>query len=313
MAGSRMVPEARRLALANNRARLAQLYAEHRRYTVNYIARRLKPQHSHVVDDLAQDTFVEAWPALHTVQVRDGSSYRRWLTAVARTRVWKYYYRPDRPNAAGCHGAEAPVSPHSPLWWSSHLVDDSTAAATEAVETRLDVHAALAQLPPVTRRILEQHYLQGLSRPAVARGLRMDNNKVQARITEGLAALRETLDDGTHGPPAPPASDRALAVAQEQITRHGGQWPTVREVARRAAVSQATAARALRTLRAAPAAETGDPIARARHAVAQAHQRVTAQATETQAQKAAHWHATDQATDHAANQGAAVLAEDGGT
>jgi hypothetical protein len=91
MAGSRGSPEARRSALANNRARLAQLYAEYRRYTVNYIARRVKPQHSHVVDDLAQDTFVAAWPSLHTVEVRDGSSYRRWCTSALS--------KPTRPGA----------------------------------------------------------------------------------------------------------------------------------------------------------------------------------------------------------------------
>ena len=57
MPGAGRGPEARRLALAANRERLAELYGQHRRYTVNYIARRVQPQHSHVVEDLAQDTF----------------------------------------------------------------------------------------------------------------------------------------------------------------------------------------------------------------------------------------------------------------
>jgi RNA polymerase sigma-70 factor (ECF subfamily) len=315
MAGSRGSPEQRRLALTNNRERLAELYGEHRRYTVNYIARRVEPQHSHAVEDLAQETFVKAWPAVHTVEVRNGSSYRRWLTAVARNRVLDYY-RPDRPNAAGRHGAEAPVSPHAPLWWSPRLVDDSAAAATDAVDTRLDVRAALAQLPAETRRVLELRYLDGLSRDAVARDMRISNQTILARTTEGLATLRGTLDDGTHtGGPLPPAGDRAVAVAREQSARHGGQWPTVREVAQHAGVAQGTAAAALRSLRAGPAAETVDPIVRARQAVAPAHQRVTEQAVATRAQQTAHWHAEDQAVDqrheHAANQGAAVFTADG--
>jgi RNA polymerase sigma-70 factor (ECF subfamily) len=315
MAGPWSHPEARRLVLANNRQRLAELYGEHRRYTVNYIARRVEPQHSHAVEDLAQDTFVKAWPSLHQVEVRDGSSYRRWLTAVARNRVLDYY-RPDRPNAAGRHGVEAPVSPHAPLWWSPRLVDDSAAVATDAVDTRLDVRAALAQLPAETRRVLELRYLDGLSRDAVARNMRISNQTILARITEGLTTLRGTLDDGTDtGGPLPPAGDRAVAVARKQSARHGGQWPTVREVAQRAGVSQGTAAAALRSLRAGPAAETVDPIARARQAVAQAHQRVTEQAAATRAQQAALWHAEDQAVDqrheHAADQGAAVFTADG--
>lgn len=305
-------PEARRLVLAANRERLAELYGEHRRYTVNYIARRVQPEHSHAVEDLAQDTFVKAWPALHTVEVRDGSSYRRWLTAVARNRVLDYY-RPDRPNAAGRHSAEAPVSPHAPLWWSPRLIDDSAAVATDAVETRLDVRAALAQLPAETRRVLELRYLDGLSRDAVASNMRIGSQTILARTTEGLAALREKLDDGPHtGGPAAPAGERALAVAREQITDQG-PWPTAREVARRASVSQSTAKAALRNLRPQPSSETVDPIARARQAVVDAHQRVTAQAAATRAQQAARWQADDQAADHTADQGMVVLAADGAT
>lgn len=304
-------PEARRLALAANRERLAELYGQHRRYTVNYIARRVQPQHSHVVEDLAQDTFVKAWPALHTVEVRDGSSYRRWLTAVARNRVLDYY-RPDRPNAAGRHGGEAPVSPHAPLWWSPHLVDDSAAAATDAVETRLDVRAALARLPVETRRVLELRYLDGLSRDAVAQRLHRTNVTVGRLRTEGLARLREMLNDGTHaeGSPPAPAGERAVAVVREQISGPG-RWPTAREVARRAGVSESTAKAALRSLRAPPSAEAADPIVRARAAVADAHQRVTAQAADTRAQQAARWHAEDQAAQHAADQKMAVFAADG--
>jgi RNA polymerase sigma-70 factor (ECF subfamily) len=303
------------LVLANNRQRLAELYSEHRRYTVNYIARRVEPQHSHAVEDLAQDTFVKAWPSLHQVEVRDGSSYRRWLTTVARNRVLDYY-RPDRPNAAGRHGVEAPVSPHAPLWWSPRLVDDPAAAATDAVDTRLDVRAALAQLPADTRRMLELRYLNGLSRDAVARNMRISNQTILARTTEGLATLREKLDDGTHtAGPAAGAGERALAVAREQAARHEGQWPTKREVARRAGVAEGTAAAALRRLRAQSAGETVDPIVRARHAVAQAHQRVIEQAAATRAQQAARWHAEDQATDqrheHTADHGIAVFAADG--
>jgi RNA polymerase sigma factor (sigma-70 family) len=307
-------PESRRLALASNRDRLAELYGEHRRYTVNYIARRVQPEHSHAVEDLAQDTFVKAWPSLHTVDVRDGSSYRRWLTAVARSRVLDYY-RPDRPNAAGRHGGEAPVSPHAPLWWSPRLVDDSAAAATDAVETRLDVRAALAQLPAETRRVLELRYLDGLSRDAVAQRLHRTNVTVGRLRTEGLATLRELLNDGTHAEGSPaPAGERALAVAREQAARHGGQWPTKREVARRAGVAEGTAAAALRSLRAQSAAETVDPILRARHAVAEAHQRVTEQAAATRAQQATRWHTDDQAAQHdAADQATPVFAADGAT
>jgi transposase len=227
---------------------------------------------------------------------------------VARNRVLDYY-RPDRPSAAGRHGVEAPVSPHAPLWWSPRLVDDSAAVATDAVETRLDVRAALAQLPLETRRVVELRYLAGLSRDAVARDLRVSNQTILARTTEGLATLRERLDDGTHtGGLAAPAGERALAVAREQITGQG-QWPTAREVARRASVSQSTAKAALRNLRAQPSAETADPIVRARQAVAEAHQRVTEQAVATRAQQAARWHTEDQAAD----QGMAVLAADGAT
>jgi hypothetical protein len=65
--------------------------------------------------------------------------------------------------------------------------------------------------------------------PAVASSMRIGYQTILARTTEGLAALREKLDDGTHtGRSAKPAGERALAVALEQITGQG-PWPTARE------------------------------------------------------------------------------------
>ena len=216
MAGLAEVGESRRLVLVNNRARLEALYREHRRYAVRYIARRVEPEHQHVVEDLAQETFLKAWPGLHRVRVRDESSWRRWISAVARYRV-SSYYRADRPNAAGRHGAETPVSPGSPLWWSPALADESVATATDAVEDRVTLAAALSRLPAPTRQVLELRFLHGLTRDALAQRTRYSNEKIARLTSEGLAALRVMLgaQPGVPAAGTPEAKARARKAVDE--------------------------------------------------------------------------------------------------
>jgi RNA polymerase sigma-70 factor (ECF subfamily) len=194
------VAERRRLALANNRERLAVLYREHRRYAVHYIARRLEPQHSHAVEDVAQDVFVKAWPSLHRVEVRDESSYRRWLTAVTRNTLANY-------RAAGRQREETPVAPGSPLWGSEHLVDSSAGRAVEAVEDRVDLVAALSRLPAEHRRVLELRFVHGLNQRALIQQTRHSQATIARLTEEGLSALRATL--GVEGQPVRPAPTAA--------------------------------------------------------------------------------------------------------
>lgn len=296
MPGRRPVTEHRRLALANNRERLAQVYREYQPHTVRYIARRVEPQHSHAVEDLAQETFLRAWPDLHKVQPRDGGSLHGWLSTIARYRVASYY-RPDRPNAAtGQHAAETPIATDSPFWGSRHLVDQSATANADAVEDRLDLHAALPRLSAEARQVLEMRYLRGLSRDAVAKQLHHSKDKIDKLTDEGLTGLRGMLGDIPH------VRESAAAIAETTDSMVCARQ-AVAEVHRRVAEGEP---RHVGQPVPAPAEcrcdEFADSMARARAAVAQAHQRVAQGADRgadeaARAEQLARWHA---ATEHRA-------------
>lgn len=297
MPGRRPVTEHRRLALANNRDRLAEVYRAYRLHTVRYIARRVEPQHSHAVEDLAQETFIRAWPELDEVEAGDWGSLHGWLSSIARYRVASYY-RPDRPNAAKSHAAETPIATDS-LLWRSHHVDTSVGADADAVEDRLDLQAALARLPAESRRVVEMRYLQDLTHAAVTKQLHCGKYKVDRLTREGLTALRGLLGD----------------TAQRRVPDDAHADPMVR--ARQAVaeahqrVAEGERRRDEETVHASGGEDTaGDPVARARSPVAQAHQRVAQGAARgaagevERAHVPARRHAEDPAAGHAADWGA---------
>lgn len=176
--------------------RFAEVYAAYWPHTVWFIARQLRRADRGAVEDLAQTTFLRAWPYLDKVEVcADGAMYR-WLSTIARHVVCDHYNRDHRRRGSRPRVTETPVAPDSPLWQSARLASDP-AAGTAAVDERIDLHAGLQALPAQTRQAIEQRIVDGQPWSVVAQQMHHGKATIRRLVDEGLDTLRAALADGS--------------------------------------------------------------------------------------------------------------------
>jgi RNA polymerase sigma factor (sigma-70 family) len=187
MPGMRRGPVERAASMVASRDRLAGLYAEYRPWAVRFISGRVQDRDKHVAEDLAQDTFLRAWPTLATAEFTAASPPRPWLATIARRVVADHY----RSGSGLQRAAETLVAEDSPVW-QTVAVTPTAGSAEDAVAERREaaLTAALGELPVETRRVLELRYLQGQSRREAAQELGRGTATVDRRAAAGLAALR---------------------------------------------------------------------------------------------------------------------------
>jgi RNA polymerase sigma factor (sigma-70 family) len=163
------------LALPAERARLVRLCA--------YLTGT-----SDASEDLAQETLVEAWRHAH--KLHDPSGRDRWLAAIARN-VCHRWLR--------ARGRELARRAHAPLDTNAAEPVDGPADECD-VEVDLERHElaqlldrALALLPPVTRQILIESYVEESPQAEVAARLGLSEGAVAMRLRRGKLALRRVL------------------------------------------------------------------------------------------------------------------------
>ncbi|WP_090492475.1 sigma-70 family RNA polymerase sigma factor [Myxococcus virescens] len=150
------------------------------------IALRLLPTHADA-EEVLQETFLEVWRRAREFNPERGG-LEAWVTTIVRTRAI------DRLRAQGTAArvVEGAVQQEPP-------VSAAPAAPDEAVsqgEARARVMAALAQLPPDQRAVVELAYFEGLSQREIAErtGDPLGTVKTRARLAlEKLGALLEML------------------------------------------------------------------------------------------------------------------------
>ncbi len=145
-------------------------------------------------EDLAQETLVEAWR--HADRLRDpgvgGEGRARWLAAIARNVCLRWARRQGRESANRTH----PVPDDDPLartWeeWPAGEADVEAELERDELVRLLD--RALALLPPVTRRVLIESYVEGSPQSEVAARLGLSAGAVTMRLQRGKLALRRVL------------------------------------------------------------------------------------------------------------------------
>jgi RNA polymerase sigma-70 factor (ECF subfamily) len=244
--------------------RLAGLYAEYRPWAVRFISGRVQDRDRHVTEDLAQDTFLQAWPTLASAEFTAASPPRPWLATIARRVVADHY----RSGPGLQRAAETPVAEDSPMWQTATAappagpVDDAVADRRSASLT-----AALDGLPVQTRRVLELRYLQGRSRREAAQELGRGTATVDRRAAAGLAALRgdAVLTAAVTAREDPlDRARRVVAQVHERVAvqgTHAAEEGRARQLARWRADDQAAAAQRRGDDRSVPvlAAEGGAP------------------------------------------------------
>ncbi|GAB3440622.1 SigE family RNA polymerase sigma factor [Phycicoccus ginsengisoli] len=131
----------------------------------------------HRADDLVQTTLEKlyaVWPRVHGVD--DPLAYAR--TTLVRSLVSeqrRHWWQRERSTADAGHDVVA-------------------AAQTERVEQRLDLHDALSRLPERQRMAVVLRHLEDLSVAEVARLMGCSEGTVKSTTSDGLRALRSSLE-----------------------------------------------------------------------------------------------------------------------
>lgn len=165
------------IALGDERERLIRLCA---RLTGN----------AAVAEDLAQDTLVEAWRL--RARLYDPTGYAPWLFAVARNVCLRWSRRQaiDLSRRVGIRDDEtfdAPLAARSP----QNGGDVEIALERSELADLLD--RALALLPPDTRDVLIQRYVEESAHAEIAARLGLSEGAVRVRLHRGKLALQRIL------------------------------------------------------------------------------------------------------------------------
>ena len=140
-----------------------------RQGTVRGMLRKLSGDAA-LADDLAQETFVQAWRTL--AQLRNAGAFGGWLKQVA-VRVWLQYARRTRLALDPLEDADAVAAPH--------------------VAGGIDLQRALERLKPAQRLCVVLSYGEGLSHGEIADTTGWPLGTVKSHVARGGARLREWL------------------------------------------------------------------------------------------------------------------------
>jgi RNA polymerase sigma-70 factor, ECF subfamily len=159
------------LAAAGDDAAFSEL-VRRRQSALRQFLRRLCKDHS-LADDLAQQAFLSAWRSLP--KLASAAAYWPWLRRVA-INAWLQHVRRQRDSLA-----------------SDERDLEDVPAATTAIEERLDLDAALAELPAIPRLCTVLAYSEGMSHAEISGVTGLPLGTVKSHITRGAARLRQRL------------------------------------------------------------------------------------------------------------------------
>jgi RNA polymerase sigma factor (sigma-70 family) len=164
-----------RVVAADDRGAFGELVQRHQS-AVRQFLRHLTRGDAALADDLAQETFVQAWRAL--ARFRGEASFSSWLLGIAHN-YWRNSRRRQRE--------------HSPLDCApaSHLA--TIPAGAPLSDLRHDVAAAIGQLHPDEQLVLHVHYQQGLSHGEIAALLDWPLGTVKTHLNRSKERLRHLL------------------------------------------------------------------------------------------------------------------------
>lgn len=130
-----------------------------------------------LADDLAQQSFLQAWRRVRTLQAP--AAFGGWLRKIA-VNTWLQHIR-----ARGDHTMEpAPEEPSG---------RDSTPAHESMVAERIDLDRALSQLPADVRLCIVLAYGERMSHREIVDATGLPLGTVKSHIARGAARLRDLL------------------------------------------------------------------------------------------------------------------------
>jgi RNA polymerase sigma-70 factor (ECF subfamily) len=143
---------------------------------------------SDAAEDLAQETLVEAWRHAH--KLHDPNGRDRWLAAIARNVCHRWLRARGRELARHAHEPRD-ADAAEPMEGPADEFDVEVNLERHELAQLLD--RALALLPPVTRQVLIESYVEESPQAEVAARLRLSEGAVAMRLHRGKLALRRVL------------------------------------------------------------------------------------------------------------------------
>lgn len=125
-----------------------------------------------LADDLAQETFLQAWMYLRSL--RAPAAFAGWLRKLA-INSWRQHLR--RAGATQKFGE----------------VEEGDITSTPAATERLDLNSALSALAPNVRLCIVLSYHEGMSHGEIAAATQLPLGTIKSHIARGTARLRDLL------------------------------------------------------------------------------------------------------------------------
>lgn len=160
---------------------LATLYDRHGRAAFA-LARQIV-RDGETAEDVVQEAFLTLWRRAETYRPERGA-VRAWLLTVVRNRAIDMLRSPSRSGPSATAASVDDLNLVAP--------DNPEQDAMRMVEGRV-VRAALAELPPEQREVVELAYFAGLAYPEVAARMGIPLGTVKSRMRLALERLRVLL------------------------------------------------------------------------------------------------------------------------
>jgi RNA polymerase sigma-70 factor, ECF subfamily len=140
-------------------------------------------------EEVVLEVFTQIWKIADRFDVDKGSA-EQWIFTLARSRILdklRKLQRLKKVNDAIASGKE--------IEFPTISVDPIE--AVEIVEQRQQILAALSQIPPAQRQVIELAYYQGLTHVEIAALTGLSLGTVKTRLRLGLSKLKMVIDRGS--------------------------------------------------------------------------------------------------------------------
>ena len=167
-----------------DRTALSELYD---RYSRIIYAIAWKSLHSvEDCEEVVLEVFAQIWRIADRFDANKGS-FEQWIFTLARSRILDRLRKIQRQQKVN-----TVITAEKEIAFPTTSVDPLE--AVEIAEQRQQVLAALSQIPPEQRQVIEMAYYQGFTHTEIAAATGLSLGTVKTRLRLGLSKLRVTFD-----------------------------------------------------------------------------------------------------------------------
>ena len=173
-------------AVAGDQRAFELLVVKYQRRIERLIARMVRDVD--LIEDIAQETFIRAWRALH--QFRGDAQFYTWLYRIAVNTAKKTLLDLKRhPSAAASPGAGGEEEDETSWRENEPSTHETPESAFAAREIALAVNAAMDALPEDLRQAVTLREIEGLSYEEIAEAMDCPIGTVRSRIFRAREAI----------------------------------------------------------------------------------------------------------------------------